>query len=71
MQRKITKPEYDGEEKFTGWSTVFETDLTLPEYFILSWIENREQFLLTLIVISHFIRDLAIVIYLLSSRGAS
>lgn len=68
MQRKITEPKYGGDDKFIGWSTVFETDLTLPEYFILSWIENREQFLLTLIVIGHFIRDLAIVIYLIASH---
>lgn len=68
MQRKMTRPEYDGRGKFTGWSTVFETDLTLPEYFILSWIENREQFLLTLIVIGHLIRDLAVVIYLIASH---
>ncbi len=69
MQRKVTKPEYDCRDKFTGWSTVFETDLTLPEYFILGWRENRDQLLLPLIVIGSFIRDLAIVIYLIASHG--
>lgn len=68
MTRKIVKPRNDGTGGFNGWETIYETGLTLWEYISLSWLENREQFLLTIVVIVNLIRDLAIVLYLISSR---
>ena len=68
MPRKIVKPREDGTGGFDGWETTFETGLTLWEYISLSWLENREQFLLTVIVFWNFIRDLAVVLYLIFSR---
>ena len=41
------------------------------EFVIDEWDNEREKLLLTIIVFGHFIRDLAVVIYLISSHGAS